>query len=160
MFPLTDLSILFMSLLIIAVLCIGLLALLGLCICKRHQENEHPQKQPTNMNQPLSPQPPQKDGSQTEEIRRELRFGTTLAIEGIGLAITIYGVNTFVSNILSGLSGILLGIITFILGYFSGRDDVRQWIRAHRQHAFTLMLVIVCLVLTPAILSVFFHWKA
>jgi hypothetical protein len=131
MFPLTDLSILFTALLIIALLCIGLIVLLGILICKKScRERNIPLNLPPVENQAQATPSSQLTSapSDLENIKKEVILGTNIAIYGLAFAISIYAVQNLTSNTIRnqwyGFMGWLIALIMLSLT----EPIIRKWI--------------------------------
>ena len=140
MFPLTDLSMLFTALLIIAFLCLGLVVLLGILICRRFNWN-HPPAAPTTNTTPIPQQPLPPDQF------REVILGTSIAIWGLAFAFAVYASDIIKNNhlFLQGIAVYILALVTLYLGFANNRrpDNIRRI----RKWFYPLIVITVIIIL-------------
>lgn len=155
MFPLTDLSILFTALLIIAAICLGLLVLLGMLISKRFNgSNPPPNPQPVNP-QNNAPQPPNQLQDVIEKldgVKKDIVLGTNAAIFGLAFAFAVFSTQIIFRNVLQGLIGIVLSFIMLEFGY----PKNRKWIHENYKRFSWLFYSIIIILLIISFLSIRF----
>jgi membrane protein implicated in regulation of membrane protease activity len=163
MFPLTDLSILFIALLIVALLCLGLIVLMGMLICRMCKRNNRLQDTPIQATNP-SPAPVQQQSVQPDisenidNLRREVILGTYVAICGLAFAFAIYAVQTILSNhYLQGIIVLVLSIVMLSLGDPRRRRQIGERLRHHTRllniaYNIGLIVLIVLVVITCVLL--------
>ena len=140
MFPLTGLSILFTALLIIVFLCLGLIVLLGILICRRFNWN-HPPTAPTTNTTPVSQQ------SLPPDQFREVTLGTSIAIWGLAFAFAVYASDVIKNSnlLLEGIAVYILAFVMLYLGFAGNRrpDNIRRI----RRWLYPLIVIIVIVIL-------------
>jgi hypothetical protein len=156
MFPLTDLNVLFVTILVIAFICLGLLILLGITICKRFREN-NPAIPPTPPTPTPLPTPPQTNQlkdviDKLDSAKKEIVLGTNVAISSLAFAFAVYSTQTIFRNVLQGLVGIILAFIMLIIAY----PNNRKWIHENFKRLRWLFYFILGILIIISILSVRF----
>ena len=116
MFPLTDSSILFLALLMIAFFGLGFMALMGILICKIFERNHTP----VQTTVPPPPMPQQPDENQPDQL------GTNIGVWGLAIAFVAIAQTQYLFGRIMGTVVIyIFAGIMLLLGF----PQIRRWIR-------------------------------
>jgi hypothetical protein len=89
-----------------------------------------------------------------DSLRKEIVFGTNIAVFALAFAIIVYAISIFFKNILQGSVGIVLSFMMLMLGF----PNNRKWIAENYKRFRWLFYLIIGILIIVAILSIHFVW--
>lgn len=134
---------------IVGLICIGLLILLGLCICKFFNKINIPLN-PQNINQ-QSPAQTSDEKPEQGKGEEETILGTSVTIYGLAFAVSLYALSIIHDNLLRGLVTLVMSIILLLLGF----PKSRKWVYKNGKRFNKVLWLIILLLLAMYMLSIY-----